>query len=50
LPFLESSAKRYQKLELHLICYNYGTYKHPAVQEWLTAHLRFDLHFTSAAP
>src|SRR6202521_5339662 len=44
--FLELLAKRYPKRELHLICDNYGTHKHPAVQEWLTAHTRFHLHFT----
>ena len=31
IVFLESLAKRYPKLELHLICDNYGTHKHPAV-------------------
>jgi transposase len=46
IAFLESLARRYPKLELHLICDNYGTHKHPAVQEWLAAHLRFHLHFT----
>ena len=37
---------RYPKLELHLICDNYGTHKHPAVKQWLAAHPRFELHFT----
>jgi len=46
VAFLESLARRYPKLELHLICDNYGTHKHPAVQEWLAAHLRFHLRFT----
>src|SRR5216683_6117460 len=32
--------------ELHLICDNYGTHKHPAVKQWLAAHPRFHLHFT----
>jgi hypothetical protein len=32
-----------------MICYNYGTHEHPAVQEWL-AHPRFDLHFTPTSP
>jgi hypothetical protein len=36
--FLESLARRYPKLELHLICDNYGTHKHPAVKQWLAAH------------
>jgi transposase len=46
VAFLESLAKRFPKLELHLICDNYGTHKHPAVQTWLAAHSRFHLHFT----
>ena len=46
IAFLESLAKRYPKLELHLICDNYGTHKHPAVKQWLAAHRRFHLHFT----
>ena len=29
IAFLESLAKRYPRLELHLICDNYGTHKHP---------------------
>ena len=31
---------------LHLIADNYATHKHPAVQEWLTKHARFNMHFT----
>ena len=46
IAFLESLAKRYPKLELHLICDNYGTHKHPAVKHWLAAHPRFHPHFT----
>ena len=46
IAFLESLAKRYPRLELHLICDNYGTHKHPAVKHWLAAHPRFHLHFT----
>ena len=46
IAFLESLAKCYPRLELHLICDNYGTHKHPAVTQWLAAHPRFHLHFT----
>ena len=46
IAFLESLARRYPRLELHLICDNYGTHKHPAVKQWLAAHPRFHLHFT----
>ena len=32
--------------ELHLICDNYATHKHPKVQLWLEKHPRFHAHFT----
>ena len=44
--FLESLARRYPKLELHLICDNYGTHKHPAALVWRVAHPRCHWHFT----
>jgi transposase len=31
---------------LHLIADNYATHKHPAVQNWLAKHPRFNMHFT----
>ena len=31
---------------LHLIADNYATHKHPAVQQWLAKHTRFNMHFT----
>ena len=46
IAFLESLARRYPRRELHLICDNYGTHKHPAVRQWLAAHPHFHLHFT----
>lgn len=33
-------------LDVHLICDNYTTHKHPSVQRWLAAHPRFRMHFT----
>jgi transposase len=33
-------------LDVHLICDNYSTHKHPTVQRWLATHPRFHLHFT----
>lgn len=33
-------------LQVHLILDNYATHKHPDVQNWLTRHQRFHLHFT----
>lgn len=32
--------------ELHLVCDNYATHKHPVVKEWLEKHPRFHIHFT----
>ena len=32
--------------ELHLICDNYTTHKHPAVRTWLAKHRRFHMRFT----
>ncbi len=32
--------------ELHLVCDNYATHKHPKVQAWLARHPRFRMHFT----
>jgi len=33
-------------LDLHLIMDNYGTHKHPKVQDWKKRHPRFHFHFT----
>jgi transposase/transcriptional regulator with XRE-family HTH domain len=33
-------------LDVHLICDNYSTHKHPTVVKWLQAHPRFHMHFT----
>jgi transposase len=46
LDFLQSIARKYPRREIHLICDNYGTHKHPAVREWLAQHPRIQLHFT----
>ena len=46
MAFLYTLAQRYPRRELHLICDNYGTHKHPKVREWLAAHPRVHLHFT----
>lgn len=34
------------ELDVHLICDNYTTHKHPSIQRWLAAHPRFHMHFT----
>ena len=35
-----------EDLEIHLICDNYGTHKHPIIKTWLAEHPRVRLHFT----
>ncbi len=32
--------------EVHIICDNYATHKHPKVKSWLKYHKRFHVHFT----
>jgi transposase len=32
--------------EIHLVCDNYATHKHPKVKTWLTRHPKFHVHFT----
>jgi transposase len=34
------------ELDVHLVCDNYSTHKHPTIQRWLAAHPRFHMHFT----
>jgi transposase len=47
LKFLRTIDKEVPKsLQVHLICDNYGTHKHPNVVAWLDKHPRFHLHFT----
>ncbi len=33
-------------VDVHVICDNYGTHKHPTVKTWLGKHPRFHMHFT----
>ncbi len=47
LKFLRTVDRQVPKnLQIHMILDNYGTHKHPNVQQWLTKHSRFHLHFT----
>lgn len=47
LKFLRTvDAEFPPELALHLILDNYGTHKHPKVQQWLAKRPRFKLHFT----
>jgi transposase len=32
--------------QVHIICDNYATHKHPKVERWLNRHKRFHAHFT----
>jgi len=34
------------ELDVHLVCDNYGTHKHPSIKKWLAGHPRFHMHFT----
>src|SRR5450830_1010245 len=33
-------------LDVHLICDNYSTHKHPSIQRWMQSHPRVHMHFT----
>lgn len=47
LAFLERVDRAVpRRREIHLILDNYGTHKHPRVQEWFAARPRYHLHFT----
>ncbi len=46
LRFLKQVAKAYPKVELHIVCDNYATHKHPTVKAWLARNPRVTLHFT----
>jgi len=47
LQFLRIIDKQVPKgLQVHLICDNYATHKHPNVTAWLGKHPRFHMHFT----
>lgn len=46
LRFLKQVATAYPRRQLHIVCDNYATHKHPAVRAWLAKHPRITLHFT----
>ena len=46
LRFLKQVATAYPRRELHIVCDNYATHKHPTVKAWLARHPRIALHFT----
>jgi transposase len=46
LKFLKRLDQEFpQDLELHVVMDNYGTHKHPRVQNWIKRHRRFIPHF-----
>ncbi len=46
LDFLKLVARTYPRRQLHVVCDNYATHKHPNVQAWLAKHRWVQLHFT----
>jgi transposase len=46
LAFLKVVAKAYPRVKLHIVCDNYATHKHPAIQAWLGKNPRVTMHFT----
>jgi transposase len=46
LKFLKTVAATYPKVDLHVVCDNYATHKHPKVRDWLARNPRVTLHFT----
>jgi len=46
LAFLKQLAKAYPRVQLHIVCDNYSTHKHPKVKAWLDRNPRIILHFT----
>jgi transposase len=47
LAFLKTLERQVpQGKDVHVVCDNYSTHKHPAVREWLADHPRVKIHFT----
>lgn len=46
LKFLKQVARAHPRVELHVICDNYGTHNHENVRAWLAKNPRITLHFT----
>ena len=34
------------EMQIHIICDNYATHKHPSIERWIAKHKRFHVHFT----
>jgi len=46
LTFLKQVARAYPRVQLHVVCDNYATHKHPNVQAWLAKNPRVHMYFT----
>jgi transcriptional regulator with XRE-family HTH domain/transposase len=46
VDFLKLVAKAHPRVQLHVVCDNYATHKHPKVQAWLNKNPRVTMHFT----
>jgi transposase len=46
LQFLKKVAAAHPDVQLHVVCDNYATHKHPKVKAWLAGNPRVTLHFT----
>ncbi len=46
LTFLKQVARAYPRVQLHVVCDNYATHKHPNIAAWLAKNPRIHLHFT----
>jgi hypothetical protein len=46
LTFLKQVAKAHPRVQLHVVCDNYGTHSHPNVKAWLAKNPRITMHFT----
>jgi transposase len=44
--FLKKTAAAHPDVDLHVVCDNYATHKHPKVKAWLKGNPRVTLHFT----
>ncbi len=46
LDFLKLVAKTHPRVQLHVVCDNYATHKHPKIKAWLAKNPRVTMHFT----
>jgi transposase len=46
IDFFGLAANAHPDMELHVVCDNYATHKHPNVNAWLVENPRVTMHFT----